>query len=190
MNPLLRKKEVRFIISGVSFESACPHAVLEKLNLGHAESSMPTIGCEVKTVKYNCITFDSWIIGYNGVKMRPLIMHLVLRPTHAQLHGMLFVVDCADEHNLPWSVDELRWILEADEFEDVPLLFLAHGHDARGARPLAEVEREIGGVIRGQKWHIQPVNLTSGQGLKEGLEWLVQSALEYDDEHSSTCTIQ
>ena len=89
------------------------------------------------------------------------------------------------------SCDELRWILRAEDLSDAAVLVFANKQDDPNAVPVAEVTDKFSRVIQVQKWHVQPTCATSGHGLIEGLQWLVENMTEFsvESESSGLCRI-
>ena len=70
--------------------------------------------------------------------------------------------------------EELQGLLSAEELEGAPLLLLANKQDLPGALPAADVADQLGlQQLRGRQWHSQPSCATTGEGLQQGLGWLL-----------------
>lgn len=64
-------------------------------------------------------------------------------------------------------------MLEEEELKNVHLLVFANKTDMPGSLTAAEVSTALGLVaIKDRAWHIQKSCGTTGEGLKEGLDWL------------------
>ena len=58
----------------IGLDNAGKTTVLYKLKLGEVVTTLPTMGFNVETVKYNNISFTVWDVGCQ-TKMRPLWQH-------------------------------------------------------------------------------------------------------------------
>lgn len=71
--------------------------------------------------------------------------------------------------------DELSLLLEEEKIIGVPLLVLANKQDLRHALPADEVAAGLNLVaIRDRTWQIQGCSAKTGDGLQEGMDWILQ----------------
>jgi ADP-ribosylation factor-like protein 3 len=71
--------------------------------------------------------------------------------------------------------EELSHLLADDKMAGVPLLVLANKQDLISALPANEVADGMNLFsIRDRPWQIQPCSAKTGNGLTEGIEWLVK----------------
>jgi len=67
-------------------------------------------------------------------------------------------------------------MLGEEELKNVHLLVFANKQDMPGSLPEAEVSTALGlHTLKDRPWHIQKSSALSGDGLREGLEWLSTS---------------
>ena len=86
---------------------------------------------------------------------------------------MIFVVDCNDRDRVGEAHDELHRMLSEDELQTASLLVYANKQDLPNAMSVAEVTDTLGlHTLRDREWYIQACCATSGEGLREGLEWV------------------
>lgn len=95
-------------------------------------------------------------------------------------HGIVYVVDSADDE--PSRREEARrelWaILNNEELvnnsPEMPLLVYANKQDIEYSMIVTEVRDmlDLESIPAGRPWHIQGVSVVTGQGLKEGMDWL------------------
>jgi ADP-ribosylation factor protein 1 len=66
--------------------------------------------------------------------------------------------------------------LDQEEFKDVPLLVLANKQDLPNSMNVNEIREElkIDLYYPKKKWLIQGICATSGEGIYDGMEWLVK----------------
>eukprot|EP00966_Prymnesium_polylepis_P206345 4781229-Prymnesium_polylepis.1 len=88
--------------------------------------------------------------------------------------ALIFVVDSADDERLAEARDELQKLMAEDELRDSILLVYANKQDMPEARSVQEVADELGlAELQNRVWYIQACSASSGDGLTDGLDWLV-----------------
>eukprot|EP00638_Chattonella_subsalsa_P022130 CAMPEP_0117886880 /NCGR_PEP_ID=MMETSP0950-20121206/20689_1 /TAXON_ID=44440 /ORGANISM="Chattonella subsalsa, Strain CCMP2191" /LENGTH=158 /DNA_ID=CAMNT_0005744423 /DNA_START=60 /DNA_END=536 /DNA_ORIENTATION=+ len=66
------------------------------------------------------------------------------------------------------------WRLEEDKLAEVPVLIFANKQDLMNATPPDEISDSLNlSSIRDRVWQIQPSSAKTGEGLQEGMEWVV-----------------
>jgi|SRR5882762_6064232 GTP-binding protein SAR1 len=68
----------------------------------------------------------------------------VWRDTFQELHGIVFLVDCASYESYTRSKDELHTLLSIDKLSKVPFLVLGNKIDAPGATSQDELRVHLG----------------------------------------------
>jgi len=87
---------------------------------------------------------------------------------------LLFVIDCADTDRIEEAKLELHRIINDREMKDAVILIFANKQDLPNAMKPHEVQQKLGlTVLRDRNWYVQPSCATTGDGLSEGLQWLV-----------------
>jgi small GTP-binding protein len=166
--------------------------LLHRWYTGEVINTEPTLGFNTETIKHRGVSFTVWDLGGQD-KMRPL-WKLYFQRTLA----LIFVVDSTDREKLVVSsttvvntsdnddehelvcrsaAEELKLMMENEELQNVPLLVLANKQDLPEALPVQEIEEMLNlKVICNSKrrWHIQGVSATSGDGLDEAMDRLIQ----------------
>mmetsp|Transcript_71035 Transcript_71035/g.117638 ORF Transcript_71035/g.117638 Transcript_71035/m.117638 type:complete len:134 (-) Transcript_71035:13-414(-) len=116
---------------------------------------------------YRNINFTVWDLG-GDLKVRPLWHHY-----YEGADGLIFVVDSIDRHRIEEARQELSRIL-TDTENDTVLLVFANKQESLDAMPLAEVAESLGlHMVRHRQWHIQAACAKTGDGLFEGVDWLI-----------------
>lgn len=161
-------RELKIIIAGVSGTGRT--TVLYKLKDGGDVITIPTVGFHMETVKHgrdSCIMFE---VGDQD-KHRPF-----WREWWQSVEGLIFVVD-STEKNFEETTEELQFRLQDDKLSSAPLLILANKQDLPNALSTTKLIQALElDLIKDRQWHVQPACATSGQGLHEGLDWLVKQA--------------
>ena len=145
--------------------------------------TVPTIGFNVEEVEYKSINMTVWDVGGQD-KIRPLWRHY-FRNTDA----LIWLVDSADTERLETAYDELMQILGDPDFpSDAPLLVYANKQDLPGAQSPTQLAKALKleqvAAKQHREWYIQPAVATRGDGLYEGLEWLVGSLKQVNKKRS------
>ena len=89
------------------------------------------------------------------------------------MQALIFVVDAADEERFSEARDELQAMLADEQLADALLLVYANKQDMPDARGVEDVADALGLTsLRERTWHIQACSGTTGDGVREGLDWL------------------
>ena len=163
----LGKREARILMLGL--DAAGKTTILYKLKLNETVSSIPTIGFNVETVSpVKNVTFTVWDVGGQD-KIRPLWKHYF-----SNTEGLIYVVDSSDKERISESKDELFWILDSDDMENVPVVVLANKQDIPNAYKPHEVCEKLGmnSIKRDRKWEVQGTCAVTGEGLYEAMDKL------------------
>ena len=88
---------------------------------------------------------------------------------------MIFVVDSTDIDRFPTVAEELAGILnEEAELKDAALLVFANKQDSPHAITPAELSNRLNLThLKNRNWSIRGSSALKGEGLTEGLDWLV-----------------
>jgi len=151
----------------------CPLiAILYKLKLGQSVTTIPTVGFNVETVTYKNVKFSVWDVGGQD-KIRPLWRHY-----YTGTQGLIFVVDSADRDRIDEARQELHKIVNDREMREVIILVFANKQDLPDAMKPQEIQDKLGLTmtsLRQRNWYVQPACATTGDGLFEGLTWLMSN---------------
>jgi ADP-ribosylation factor-like protein 3 len=83
------------------------------------------------------------------------------------------VIDSADLRRLDEAAQELSELLAEEKLTGVPLLIYANKQDLDYASSAADIaEGLMLHTIKDRAWQIQPCSATSGEGVKDGMEWV------------------
>lgn len=119
-----------------------------------------------------------WDVGGQD-KIRPLWRHYF-----QNTQGVIFVVDSGDRERLCIVKEELEKMLGEDELKGAALLVFANKQDLPYALSKGEIVERLGllaltgsnsGQQKARTWHIQSTCATTGEGLYEGFDWLLQT---------------
>lgn len=84
------------------------------------------------------------------------------------------MVDSSDHERVATSGQELAQMLQEEELKDATLLVFANKQDMEGALSAAEITERLDLTsLRDRQWTIFKCSAKTGDGLTEGLDWLV-----------------
>ena len=168
---LLGKKNVRILMVGL--DAAGKTTILYQLKMGETVKTIPTIGFNVETLDYKGLIFTMWDVGGQD-KIRELWKHY-----YQNTDGLIFVVDSNDRERMQKAANELKKMLAEEELKDCCVLVMANKQDLNGALSTDEVTKALGmESFKGRTWFVQGTSATTGQGLKEGLDWMASVLLK------------
>ena len=131
-------------------------------------SSSEAIGFNVETVSHKNVKFTIWDLGGQS-SIRPY-----WRCYFSNTQAIVYVVDSNDEERLGISKQELSALLEEEELAELPLLVFANKSDLPTALAPGKVSESLGlAGIKNRQWAIFQSSAVKGEGLYEGLDWLV-----------------
>uniref|UniRef100_A0A7I4D9X7 ADP-ribosylation factor-like protein 3 n=1 Tax=Physcomitrium patens TaxID=3218 RepID=A0A7I4D9X7_PHYPA len=160
-------QEARILFLGL--DNAGKTTILKLLADGDIQTVTPTQGFHIQSLIYEGFRLNVWDIGGQRA-IRPY-----WRNYFETTDALVYVFDCADRHRLKESGDELSLLLEEEKIIGVPLLVLANKQDLRHALPADEVAAGLNLVaIRDRTWQIQGCSAKTGDGLQEGMDWILQ----------------
>ena len=141
---LFGKKEVRLLILGL--DNAGKTTVLYQMQFGESKITVPTLGFNVETVKYENITFQMWDLGGQS-ELRPY-----WRCYYPKTNAIVFVIDSTDKDRLA---------------------ILANKQDLEGALSDIELSEKMGlSEIKNNQWAIFKTIAKTGVGLDNAFKWL------------------
>ena len=162
---LCGSKDVRILMVGL--DAAGKTTILYRLKTGELVKTIPTIGFNVETLHYQGLCFTVWDVGGQD-KIRVLWKHY-----YQNTDGIIFVVDSNDPDRIEDAAEELQKMLAEEELQNCAVLIMANKQDIHGALSPEVVEDKMGmKQLKGRIYHVEGTSATTGQGLKEGLNWI------------------
>ena len=82
-------------------------------------------------------------------------------------------MDSSDKNRIEEASSELKGVLDDEELKDCAILVMANKQDLDGALFPNEVTEALGmGKLKGRTWLVQGTDGITGQGVKEGFDWM------------------
>lgn len=159
-------KELRILILGL--DGAGKTTILYRLQIGEVITAKPTIGFNVETLNYKNLKLNVWDLG-GQTSIRPY-----WRCYYANTAAVIFVVDSTDKDRMNIASKELHLMLQEEELQDSALLVFANKQDQPGALSASEVSKELNlAELKDRSWSIVASSAIKGEGITEGLDWLI-----------------
>ena len=194
-------KEQKVIIVGL--DNAGKTTILYQFLMNEVVHTSPTIGSNVEEIVVKNVHFFMWDIGgqeslrsswqtyYSNTHWFGLGTHTsqiydtlrcVMKNRCVMIpfpHFVLLVIDSTDKHRLETSRTELNLMLQHDDLNKSNLLVLANKQDVKGCLSAAEISNSLQlDKIKDHNWHIQPCCALTGDGLNQGLKWMLSQCGE------------
>ena len=160
------EKEVKLLILGL--DNAGKTSCLKRFSDEEIDHIMPTQGFNVKTLNEKGFKVNTWDLG--GQKaIRPYWDNY-----YTNTNGIIFVIDSGDHNRIDEAGIELKNLLKNTKLNKIPLLILANKQDLSNAlQPKLISDKLLLNSIRDRCWSIQSCSAKNGDGLKEGLQWIL-----------------
>lgn len=160
------KRETR--ITMVGLDAAGKTTLLYKLHLGEHVTTIPTIGFNVEHVDYKNLAMTIWDVGGQS-RIRPLWKHY-----YQNCDAVIFVVDSSDPDRFEEAAEELHATMEDENLKNTLLLVYSNKSDLPTSCPTKDVAKALKLTRLKNKWYIQGCCATSGDGIIEGIEFIVK----------------
>ena len=164
-----KEKEVRILILGL--DNAGKTTILRRLTAESIDTIEPTLGFNIKTLEHKGYKLNVWDVG--GQKT----IRAYWRNYFEKTDGLIWVVDSADRARLQICREELNGLLAQEKLAGASLLIFANKQDVRGALSADEIADVLGldgENFQKRHWSIRGCSAVSGEGLVEGMDWLIE----------------
>mmetsp|Transcript_86140 Transcript_86140/g.240898 ORF Transcript_86140/g.240898 Transcript_86140/m.240898 type:complete len:186 (+) Transcript_86140:97-654(+) len=159
--------EARILMLGL--DNAGKTTILKTLSSEDISTIMPTQGFNIKSLVHGSFKLNVWDIG-GQQSIRPYWSNYFKASD-----ALVYVVDSSDSRRFDESTKELKELLGDEKLQGVPLLVFANKQDILQAVSAAEITEKLGlNDISDRTWSIQACSAKSGEGLQEGMEWIVE----------------
>ncbi|PKU81279.1 ADP-ribosylation factor-like protein 2 [Dendrobium catenatum] len=163
-----KEKEMRILMVGL--DNSGKTTIVLKINGEDTSIISPTLGFNIKTIKYQKYSLNIWDVG--GQKT----IRSYWRNYFEQTDGLVWVVDSSDLRRMNDCRMELGNLLKEERLSGASLLILANKQDIQGALKPTEIAKvlNLDALDRTRHWNIVGCSAYNGDGLFEGFDWLVQ----------------
>uniref|UniRef100_A0A3Q3CWV9 ADP-ribosylation factor related protein 1 n=1 Tax=Haplochromis burtoni TaxID=8153 RepID=A0A3Q3CWV9_HAPBU len=96
---------------------------------------------------------------------------------YAESHGVIYVIDSTDEERLSESKEAFEKMISSEALEGVPLLVLANKQDVPNCLSVPDIKTTFSDCapkIGKRDCLVQPCTALTGDGVNEGIEWMVK----------------
>mmetsp|Transcript_30884 Transcript_30884/g.72072 ORF Transcript_30884/g.72072 Transcript_30884/m.72072 type:complete len:193 (-) Transcript_30884:154-732(-) len=174
-----RKDEIKVVMMGL--DAAGKTSIAYRLKMGEGVITSPAAGFNipsyhyfnVETIEHKGVSITLWdICGQE--KMRESWRHFC-----EGARGIIFVVDGSDRDRLEIAREELhRLLADSNVMKDAAVLVYVSKRDLHHALSGTEVAKKLElHKCPEHAWHVQESCALSGEGLFEGLRWLLRSVM-------------
>jgi ADP-ribosylation factor-like protein 2 len=94
-----------------------------------------------------------------------------------QTDGLIWVVDSADRRRLRDCREELATLLSQEKLAGATIIIMANKQDLAGALTCEEIAEALAlnsAAFDKRHWQIHPCSAVTGDGLVEGMDWLIR----------------
>jgi ADP-ribosylation factor-like protein 3 len=134
---------------------------------------MPTQGFNIKSLVQEGFKLNVWDIGGQST-IRPYWQNYF-----EHTDALIYVVDSADRRRFTEARDELVSLLNHEKLANIPVLVFANKSDLLQAAQADEISENMAlADITGRVWTIFACSAKTGDGLQEGMEWVIKSLSE------------
>jgi len=170
LDPFSKKKQFRVIMAGL--DSVGKTTILYRFKLGEVIQTFPTAGYIVESFEYKDSTLQVWeLCGDTRIREQ---WHYYYYNTQ----GLIFVVDSVDKERIEEACRILHKALGDENLKNVPLLVYANKQDRAGMN-VQEIRESLKlDSIRDRDWYIVGTSAITGEGLDDGLDWLLKCMLK------------
>uniref|UniRef100_H2Y3Y0 ADP-ribosylation factor-like protein 6 n=1 Tax=Ciona savignyi TaxID=51511 RepID=H2Y3Y0_CIOSA len=174
-----KKKEARILCVGL--DNSGKSTIINQLKPLRTRNTdiAPTVGFCVEQFNSGNLSFTVFDMSGQG-RYRNLWEHY-----YSSSDAIIFVVDSTDKLRMPVAKEELNQLLSHKQIQqkrNLPVLFFANKNDLRHSVSPVKCAQLLGldrgEWVRGGTWHICPSNGLTGEGLKEGLDWLSDQLID------------
>ncbi|MFT7807867.1 ADP-ribosylation factor-like protein 5A isoform X1, partial [Arapaima gigas] len=163
---LFNHQEHKVIIVGL--DNAGKTTILYQFSMNEVVHTSPTIGSNVEEIMVNNTHFLMWDIG--GQES----LRSSWNTYYTNTEFVIVVVDSTDRERIYVTREELCKMLAHEDLKKAGLLVFANKQDVKGCMTVAEISQSLQLTsVKDHQWHIQACCALTGEGLCQGLEWMM-----------------
>uniref|UniRef100_A0AC35GVQ2 ADP-ribosylation factor-like protein 3 n=1 Tax=Panagrolaimus sp. PS1159 TaxID=55785 RepID=A0AC35GVQ2_9BILA len=158
-------RELRILLLGL--DNAGKTTILKKLASEDVSHITPTQGFNIKSVISDDVKLNVWDIGGQR-KIRPYWKNYF-----DNTDVLIYVIDSSDRKRFDETSLELSELLDEDKLRTVPILVFANKQDLANAAKASDIANDLKLLsIRDRSWQIQACSAVTGEGIKDGMDWI------------------
>ncbi|KAI3647552.1 hypothetical protein MP228_007773 [Amoeboaphelidium protococcarum] len=167
---LWRNEEYKIVLVGL--DNAGKTTILYKLFMNQVVATTPTIGSNVEEFVYKNIKFIMWDLGgQEGLRATWSTYYINTK-------AVIMVIDSTDKDRIDVCKQELHRMMENETLKHSALLVFANKQDMKGALSASQISNSLQLTsLKDRQWHIQACCAVTGEGLTEGLDWIVSKLI-------------
>ncbi|KAK7801625.1 hypothetical protein U0070_027579 [Myodes glareolus] len=163
---LFNHQEHKVII--VELDNAGKTTILYQFSMNEVVHTSPTIGSNVEEIVVNNTRFLMWDTG--GQES----LRSSWNTYYTNTEFVIVVVDSTDRERISVTREELYKMLAHEDLRKAGLLIFANKQDGKECMTVAEISQFLKLTsIKDHQWHIQACCALTGEGLCQGLEWMM-----------------
>lgn len=167
---LASSSKIRKVVM-IGLDGAGKTTITYKMKLGETQQTTTTIGLNVETIKHRNTEFLVFDIGGSA---RSLWVHYL-----QDVDVLIWVIDSSEKERLPIIREEIAKVAQMMKNQDFLLAIFLNKQDLPSKLPTHEILQKIGvDEIDVSHMLIQTCSAVSGDGLKDGLEKIVDCLLQ------------
>eukprot|EP01084_Bolivina_argentea_P241352 405208_1 len=168
-------KPIKTLIVGL--DNSGKTVLLYKLKTNELITSVPSVGFNTETVKYKEVLFEMSDLG----RFTDMYHHY-----YADTQFVIFVIDSNDKDRICDAKDILHKMFAEDTLKYAKFLIFANKQDLKNAVSVQEITDKLDvNNISNRMWKVIGCSVITGDGLHNGLDWLlVLPKEEYDIKQS------
>ncbi|XP_030309890.1 ADP-ribosylation factor-like protein 5A isoform X1 [Calypte anna] len=152
----------------VGLDNAGKTTILYQFSMNEVVHTSPTIGSNVEEIVVNNTRFLMWDIG--GQES----LRSSWNTYYTNTEFVIVVVDSTDRERISVTKEELYKMLAHEDLKKAGLLIFANKQDVKECMTVAEISQFLKLTsIKDHQWHIQACCALTGEGLCQGLEWMM-----------------
>ena len=172
---IFRKKDYNILIIG--FDESGKTSIFNRFKyFNENENTNRTIFFNLECILYKGCNFTLRDLG--GEKARILWRHYF-----QSANAIIFVIDSTDNDNIEDAIEEFRKLLTEEDLKGCPFLIMANRQDLENAESPDEIKKKFGEII-GRKFEVIGTSAITGQGIKEGYEWVFNTIIKNNKKNS------
>ncbi|XP_049309845.1 ADP-ribosylation factor-like protein 6 [Bactrocera dorsalis] len=173
ISTFFKNKSEKVTILVIGLNNSGKSTIINHFKSPHEQAAItvPTVGFSLEQIRSEGVLFT--MVDTSGAwRYRSLWEH-----HFKNCHGIIYVIDSSDRMRLVVVRDELDTLLQHPDLvnRSIPILLYNNKVDCEDSLSSVKIAAALGlHNIVDKPWHITPSNAVTGEGLEDGVHWLVQ----------------